>query len=247
MAPVSRSRLRLTRPPSASTAGACRRPRLPSAMRRRTRRVSPGASVIRRSISRASLVDFSLIRSSEKCCAVRREISSRNDCHVVVVRRELADHRLQDDERARQQEELAGIVDPVPAAGAQQRVERLPDRHVRRVAPVDFGEHGLDVHQQRGTVDLFAPERRHLEVRLLGGPRVAAHDRLEQERQRFAHRLVEFARHPEIEQAQPPVGQHEHVARMGVGVEQPSSKIVCSISRTRVAINRGIASGCCLA
>jgi hypothetical protein len=74
---ASRSRLRLKRAPRASRPG--RRPRSPSARRRRTRRVSLGASLIKRSVSRASLVVFSFILAGEKCCAIRREISSRND------------------------------------------------------------------------------------------------------------------------------------------------------------------------
>src|SRR6185369_6897379 len=46
---------------------------------------------------------------------------------VVMVRVELTDHGFQDDERTRQQEKLAGIMDPVPASGTQQRIERVPD------------------------------------------------------------------------------------------------------------------------
>ncbi|NNJ13595.1 hypothetical protein EKD04_025035 [Chloroflexales bacterium ZM16-3] len=52
------------------------------------------------------------------------------------MRGELVQQRFQDDERSRQEEELAGVVHPVPTADAQERIEDIPDGDIRQIAHV---------------------------------------------------------------------------------------------------------------
>src|SRR5450759_5560503 len=91
---------------------------------------------------------------------------------------------------------------------------------MRLVAPIDVVARSADIDDEQSLVHRLAGWD-HLEIGLGGRLSIVLDDRGEQEDQRFAHRLVELARVPEIDEAEPPVRQDEDVAGMRVSVEDP--------------------------
>jgi hypothetical protein len=84
------------------------------------------------------------------------------------------------------------------------------------------GQHHADRPLQRRRVDLVR-SRHDVQQRVADRDRVAAADREQQLLQRRPDGDVEPANRAEVEQGQPPVLEQQDVARMRVGVEDPSS------------------------